>query len=300
MEFKKYPKIHRLGAEENDEILIGRCYIQEKIDGSNTSIWLGDDWYIRTGSRNNDITGGDFNGFNKYVHEHEGIMELLMKNPGYRLYGEWLVRHTVGYSELAYKQWYLFDIWDELTQKFLDIDWVYELAGRHGIKTPKLFAVIQNPTFDELKEYVGKSDLGAGLGEGIVIKNFEFVNKFGDISYAKLVHDKFKEDNAVVFGNNHKENEDYWEQYFCNKFITVERVKKIMDKIQPLISKKLCIEHTGRIIGTVYHDFITEECWEMSKKAKKLNFIILERICSRKISVIYRQILDNNLSINLK
>ena len=38
--FKKYRKIHRLGAEENEGILVGKVMIQEKIDGANTSIWL--------------------------------------------------------------------------------------------------------------------------------------------------------------------------------------------------------------------------------------------------------------------
>lgn len=31
--FKRYPKIHRLGKEENDGILFGECHVEEKIDG---------------------------------------------------------------------------------------------------------------------------------------------------------------------------------------------------------------------------------------------------------------------------
>lgn len=41
--FIKYPKIHRLGKEETEGILNALCYIQEKIDGANTSIWIGED-----------------------------------------------------------------------------------------------------------------------------------------------------------------------------------------------------------------------------------------------------------------
>ena len=40
MTFKKYPKIHRLGKEETEGILDGVCYIEEKLDGANASIWI--------------------------------------------------------------------------------------------------------------------------------------------------------------------------------------------------------------------------------------------------------------------
>jgi len=54
--FLKYPKIHRLGKSETEGILDGQCYIQEKIDGANTSIWMDEDGTIHCGSRNNDLT----------------------------------------------------------------------------------------------------------------------------------------------------------------------------------------------------------------------------------------------------
>ena len=31
--FKEYHKIHRLGKEETDRILVGKCFISEKIGG---------------------------------------------------------------------------------------------------------------------------------------------------------------------------------------------------------------------------------------------------------------------------
>jgi len=65
--FIKYPKIYRLGKEENDDILKQEVVIQEKLDGANTSIWIGEaisqtmDWLIE-----NEV---DFD-------------ELHMRNPG--------------------------------------------------------------------------------------------------------------------------------------------------------------------------------------------------------------------------
>ena len=39
MEYKAYPKIHRLGKEETDGILDHEFVVQEKIDGANISIF---------------------------------------------------------------------------------------------------------------------------------------------------------------------------------------------------------------------------------------------------------------------
>ena len=163
--FKKYPKIHRLGKDEVDDILFGQCYIQEKIDGANTSIWIAEDGFIRTGSRNRDITGKKFNGFNDYVHTHDGIKKLLEENPEFRLYGEWLVRHSIPYKETAYSRFYLFDI--QVGEDFLTLDEVVRIGNEYEIDMPELFGIYTDPTKEELKELVGKSTI-AEKGEGIV------------------------------------------------------------------------------------------------------------------------------------
>ena len=106
MPFVEYKKIKRLGDEENDGILLGTCFIQEKIDGANTSIWI-EDGDIHCGSRTQDLYKSEkgFNGFVQYARTHAGIAKLLEANPSYRLYGEWLVRHTISYNETFYKEW---------------------------------------------------------------------------------------------------------------------------------------------------------------------------------------------------
>ena len=106
---KHYGKIHRLGKEETDGILEGSCSIQEKVDGANTSIWL-EDGVLKMGSRTRVLGEEEFNGFVPYVKAHAGINLYLQNYPNDRLFGEWLVRHTIAYKETAYKKFYLFDI----------------------------------------------------------------------------------------------------------------------------------------------------------------------------------------------
>lgn len=294
--FKEYRKIHRLGAEENDGILYGKCYIQEKIDGANTSIWI-EDGEMKCASRTRVLTEG-FNGFYDYIQSHEGVKKLLADHPTYRLYGEWLVRHTIAYTETAYKQFYLFDIRpsDEEKTPYMDPAEVVEIAKKYGINHAELFAVIENPTVEQIQEYVGKTMLG-DKGEGVVIKNFGFLNKFGDPVYAKIVTQEFKEDNSLVFGGNNKHSETYWEQYVVNEYITLARVQKIMNKLQPLVDKRLGMEHTARVIQTVYHDMITEEIWAIQKKVPVLDFKHLSRLATRKAAKMYHDLLLNSVSV---
>ena len=55
-----------------------------------------------------------------------------------------------------------------------------------------------------------------------------------------------------------------------------------MNKVQPEINEKLDMKHIPRIIGTVYHDLITEEAWDIANKAKKIDYDTLKRICSKR------------------
>lgn len=305
MEFRRYPKIHRLNKEETEGILEGRVHVEEKIDGANAQIWT-NDGQILVGSRNNTLTKGvdiheeqgTFNGLIDYVKNHEGIRAVLKDHPNYRLYGEWLVRHTIQYKETSYKQFYLFDValeW-EGSERMLSKEDVINLALRYNINIPKYHGVFNNPTEEELVKLVGVSELGE-RGEGIVLRNFDFVNKFGDLEYAKIVSESFKEDNAVTFGGNNKHSETYWEMWIVNKFMTLPRVQKIMNKIQPEIDKKLDLEHIPRISGSAYHDLLTEEIWEIAKKAEQINFRALQRCATKKAIQIYKDILSGSISV---
>lgn len=290
MEFRKYEKIHRLGKEEVDGILNGVCHIQEKIDGANASIWIDDNDEIQCGSRNRHLVDNGFNGFIEYVNSHDGIKALLNFNPEVRLYGEWLVKHTIQYKENCYKKFYLFDIFH--ANSFLTPDAVYEVAETYGIDVVPSLGVIKNPSIDQLKELVGKSSFG-DRGEGVVIKNMEFVNKFGDVCYAKLVSESFKEANLLAFNGNDKHSEDYNEMYFVNKYMTLGRVQKVIDKIQPEINERMDMKHIPRVCNSAYHDMLTEEIWEASKKIQSIKFNSLKNLAMKKAKQIYVDILDD-------
>ncbi len=293
--FRPYNKIHRLGKEEVEGILIGTCAIQEKIDGANTSIWL-EDGVVKCASRSRVLGDEEFNGFTSYVKNHEGIQKLVRDLPNHIFYGEWLVRHTIHYKETAYKQWYMFDIISKEEGPYLLQSVVQEIAEKYNINYPQIFGVFKNPTQESLIEFVGKTNIGEN-GEGIVIKNLDFKDKFGNCNYAKIVTQKFKEDNGIVFGGNNKNSDTYQEMYVVNKYMTLPRVQKVMNKIQPMVNEKLDMKHIPRIMGTCYHDLITEEAWEIVNKVPHLDFRNLQRLCNAKSKQIFVDIISDNVSV---
>lgn len=295
MTYKTYHKIHRLGKEETDGILDCEFVVQEKVDGANCSIfWL--DGEVRCGTRTRMLPKGEsFNGFKETVNANSKIKNFLQSNPHLILYGEWLVKHTITYPDEAYRKIYLFDVYDTTNNVFVPQEVVSGLAQQLGLEYPHIFAV-GKLTEDEIKEFVGKSAI-APAGEGVVLKAQGFVNKFGDHIYAKVVHQKFKESNAIVFGGNNKHSETYWEMYVVNKYCTTGRVQKIMQKIQAETEKRLDMEHTSRVAGTCYHDLITEEAWEIAQKVPAIDYKKLKGLCTRKFIQIYHDILNNTLSV---
>lgn len=295
MEYKAYPKIHRLGKEETDGILDHEFVVQEKIDGANISIFELDG-KVRCGTRTRMLPEDEsFNGFQEAVQANLQLAMFFSREPNKILYGEWLVKHTITYNEEAYRKIYLFDIYDTETDTWLSQTEVKEWAEFLGLEYPHVFT-IGKLTPEQIDEFVGKSMI-APAGEGVVLKAENFVNKYGDHVYAKVVHQKFKESNAIVFGGNNKHSETYWEMYVVNKYCTTARVRKIMQKLQSETEKRLDMEHTSQVAGTCYHDLITEEIWEITKKVPKLNFKRLQWLCMRKFIQIYHDILNNSLSV---
>lgn len=294
-DYKTYPKIHRLGKEETDGLLDYEVVVQEKVDGANISIFQLDG-KLRCGTRTRMLPEDEsFNGFQEAVQSNLNLAMYFSRNPNHILYGEWLVKHTITYPDEAYRKIYLFDIYDKVNDVWLPQEDVKAEAEFLGLEYPHVF-MVGKVTEEQVNEFVGKSAI-APAGEGVVLKFANFVNKFGDHAYAKVVHQNFKESNAIVFGGNNKHSETYWEMYVVNKYCTVGRVKKIMQKIQSETEHRLDLEDIPRVTGSCYHDMITEEIWEIVKKVPMLDFRQLKRLSTKKFVQIYKDILNNSLSV---
>lgn len=287
-EFVKYQHLERLGTAEVEGIEMGTCYVFPKLDGTNASVWLNEDGTIGAGSRNRVLSiESDNAGFCAWATQDEKLKDLFAGFPELRLYGEWLVPHSLTtYRDDAWRKFYVFDVRDQegnyyTYERYADILDAYEIDYLSPL------AIIKNGTDEHFRKCVDQNTVlikeGMGVGEGVVVKNYDFTNRFGRVVWAKVITNAFKEVHhkamgAPIIGGSAVE-ENIVEQY-----ITQHLVDKVYAKI--------CLQQDGwhskcipQLLGVVWYDFITEEMADVLKKFKnpKIDFAFLNRLTIMKI-----------------
>lgn len=289
MSFIKYQHIERLGTTETAGIEEGVCYIFPKIDGTNGSIWL-EDGNIKTGSRNRELDlTADNAGFHQWVMQQENIKQFFVIHPEARLYGEWLVPHTIKtYRDEAWKKFYVFDVID--SDKYLSYEEYSPVLERCGIDYIPAICKINNPTAEKLIEMLDKNVFlikdGMGTGEGIIIKNYDYINRFGRVTWAKIVKNEFKDQHCKnrMFGVPELKCTAYIEEKITEKYVTESLIEKEYAKIVNDVggwSSKLI----PRLLGVIFYCLVSEEAWNFIKDFgnpvvdfKKLNNFAIRRV----------------------
>lgn len=288
-EFVKYMHVERYGTEEVQGIDIGDCYIFPKLDGTNASTWF-EDGNVSSGSRNRKLSiESDNAGFCAYVATKPNIQEFHRVFPHLRLNGEWLVPHSLKtYRDEAWQDFYVFDVYDHSEDKYVTYDVYKGILDLYNINYIAPLCIIKNPSYESLlKEAENNRYLikdGEGIGEGIVIKNYEFKNRFGRVCWAKIITNQFKEKHYKEMGAPVKEEKKMVEQDIVDEFVTLHLVDKTYDKIRVEIGE-WASKYIPRLLQTVYYDLITEELWEAIKKHRNpsINFKTLNTLCITKI-----------------
>lgn len=295
MDFKKYQHIERFGTDEVMGIEIGTCHIFPKIDGANGSVWR-NETTICCGSRNRQISLEDDNqGFMDYVARQENILEFFNKYPLHRLYGEWLIPHTLKtYRKDAWNKFYVFDVMDNFNN-LLHYDIYSKMLDEFNIEYIRPLAIINNPTYENLvNKLPGNLYLiedGKGAGEGIVIKNYQFTNRFGRQTWAKIVMTEFKEKHVKEMGIKATDGSKQVEQEIVDKYCTQTLVDKVYAKIVNEMEGWKS-QYIPRLLQTVFYDLITEETWNFTKEFKlpTVNFRTLSFFCNNKIKELKKEL----------
>ena len=289
MEFKKYQHVERFGTTEVDGIEFGLCHIFPKIDGTNASVWWNNG--VNAGSRRRHISVDDDNaGFAQFATNDEKIEKFLSENQELRLYGEWLVPHSLKtYREDAWRKFYVFDVCRDKDDsvEYLTYEEYSILLEKYGIEYIPPICTINNSSYDQLVEQLRQNifliEDGKGVGEGIVIKNYSFVNRFNRTTWAKIVTSEFKAKHAKAMGAPTKEGRKMIEAEIAEKYVTKALCEKEFAKIVN--------EQNGwqskfipRILNTVFYSVITEECWNFVKEHKnpKIDFKTLKHFVQNK------------------
>ena len=289
MSFLKYPHLEKFGSTEVEAIEVGTTYVFPKLDGTNASVWAAEDYSIKAGSRTRELSlEADNAGFYAAMLADKRLGEYLYQYPYYILYGEWLVPHSLKtYKDDAWRKFYVFDVFNTLTQQFITFDIYEESLKAYKLDYIAPIAIIKNGNIETFTKCLDKNTMlikdGEGVGEGIVIKNYDFVNKYGRVTWAKMVTNEFKE-------AHHKEMGapligcEIVEEKIVAKLVTSSLVDKVVAKI---------INDTGgwssknipQLINTVFYDLVREDAWTMVKEFKNptINFKTLSHYTTAKV-----------------
>ena len=277
MEFEKYPHLERFGADEVDGINVGDVHVFPKIDGTNASVWFHPEG-MRCGSRNRLLSIHDDNaGFMNWALAQENLGSFLSAHPHLRLFGEWLVPHSLKtYREDAWRKFYAFDVLDHQTGEFMHYDTYSELLKGYNIDFIPCMATGRNPTYEVLSGWRDRNTFlienGQGVGEGVVIKQYGWRNRFGRTTWAKMITNTFKDEHVKEMGGAVIDTR-LVEEEIADEFLTKHMVEKIVAKIR-VEQEAFNARDIPRLLQTAYHDLVTEELWAAVKKHKnpKIDF----------------------------
>ena len=285
MKFEKYQHVEQLGRDEVDGILKGTVYIFDKLDGSNVSVYLNDEGEIEVASRNRVLSPtDDHHGVCKYVLSQPQIRKFLKTYPTLRLFGEWLIPHNIrNYKADAWRKFYVLDVMNG--KAYVPYFQYSAILQTYGIDFIPPIMWLENPTEEEVRAYQDSCNFltSEGCGEGIVIKNYDFVNKYGRTTWAKVVRPIAK----AAIKLKHPINGNI-ESDIVNKFLTPELIKKEQSKIVADVGFDFEPKLIPRLLQTVWHVFITEELFDAIKKFRnpKIDFKILNCLVIEKIKTV--------------
>jgi len=283
--------VERFGNEEVQGIELGECYVFPKLDGTNAQLWWDQKHGLQAGSRNRHLTTDNDNaGFYNWALGQECFKDFFRFHPDLRLYGEWLVPHSLKtYEEYAWKKFYVFDVEKRYGELGLDCDEFvkYEDYAPYmksfGIDWIPPVSIIRSATYDHLLKEMQESKFlikdGHGCGEGIVIKNYEYQNRFGRTCWAKMVTNAFKEKHTKETGATVKQFKEMVEQQIVEAYVTNHLVDKTYAKIVNE-AQGWSSRHIPQLLNTVYYDLVKEEMWDVVKKLKNptINFKTLNTL----------------------
>lgn len=299
MGFVRYQHVERFGTDEVENIELGVCHVFAKIDGTNSSVWI-ENGEIKAGSRNRELSLEEDNaGFYAAVMQDEKIREYLEKHPEHRVYGEWLVPHSLKtYRDDAWRKFYVFDVCVDTEDggvEYIPYSLYAPLLDEVGIDYIPLLAEVRNGSYQQFVDMLEKNQFlikdGQGAGEGIVIKNYSYKNRFARTTWAKIVRSEFREIHSRTMGAPIIQGEKMVEQEIIDRFCTTAMIEKEYAKIVTE-SNGWTSKYIPRLFGQVWYSLITEEAWNIVKEFKSprvnfktLNALMIDKIKREKASI---------------
>lgn len=289
--FRKYEKIKcvKNGNLDLEKYSGKEIIVTEKIDGANASIHIDENGQATCYSRNIELhTGETLRGFYQFVQELIKRSSLTtLRN--ITIYGEWLVPHKINYIEQAYKNFYVFAVYSESTNSYIQWSEVESVAKFLGLPLCPVFyngRFTSNKVNEQVLNFVGKSMLG-NEGEGVVIHCHELQdkNKIVTQSFAEVKYKKIKVPSNDIISE------------FVDQTLTEARIDKLLQKtIDNGIVDELKLEHMGKLLKYVLPNLSSDILNEEDMLIKAVKKEVQKKIGKKAPSVIRKIVADYELS----
>jgi hypothetical protein len=300
MDYKKYQHIEKLGREECEGVLDSdSVYCFPKIDGTNSCLFLDDCGNLQAGSRNRQLTlEKDNAGFYADALQHSEYKEYLEEHPNHILYGEWLIIHTIKtYSDDAWRKFYVFDVFevnsDEDSSKYLSYNEYTPELDRFNIRYIPVMAVLDHPSKEDIVELAKKNHYlipdEKNIGEGIVVKSYDYRNKYGRQIWGKFVAEEFFGAKEKLRSKNHAVKSDF-EMKVAEEYVTDAVIKKEYAKIKNDFPDAKRGELIGRVLNAVYEAFLIEDLTTVVRKNNgcTINFKYMRKQCDNRVKEVLK------------
>ena len=273
MTHKKFMDIERIkesntsGFNKGDHVVI-----QEKIDGANIAIRYDSVTDTIIAQSRKQILNSDNNlrGFYEWSQTLDKELVASVLGDNFILFGEWLVPHSIKYPDDKYNHVYFYDVYDTSTGQYLPQSTVDATIDLLNLDYVPVFYDGEFISWEHCMSFVGRTDLGGEMGEGIVIKNQTRLNDPNTRSpfYLKIVCEKFTETKGqkhvkVIDPEKLKSMEE--NKALAETIVTEARIAKLLNKFvdegilpedwgakeMPIVAKNLT--------KAVYDDCVKEE-----------------------------------------
>jgi len=284
-------------------INVGKCFVFDKLDGTNASVWM-KDGILCAGSRNRKLSlEKDNGGFYKWVMENSKMfISFFLNNPNTTLYGEWLITHSFkNYREECLRKFYVFDVAvhteanGEVVQTYIPFDDYHSELVELGMDVIYPIMEVENGDSEDFNRLLSRATFcvkdGVGAGEGIVIKNYNFCNRYGRTTWAKIVRNEFKEMNKREFKDAIQRTGMETELNIASKYVTRSLAEKEYEKMK-LQNNGFTSKNILEFLNRMYHSVVSECCWEFVKENKDptISFKVLKNCIFKETRAVFPDI----------
>ena len=289
--------LHVVRLDEVSDLLTasGDKYVFPKLDGTNATVWADNEGVVHAGSRNRELsTDKDNAGFYKHVMESETmepIRRFCVDNPFMVVCGEWLGGKAGHIKSYLNKEFYVFDmklatICNSETEKhfgYLPYNIYSKAIAKYGyqyiIPPLRVYQDGVSVTVEDIARIADANHFNLPddvVGEGVVVKNYGYLSRFGNYEEGKIVREEFKERKGQKSNKSIAENSNI-EQAIVDDLVSSSDIQKCINKVSDVLGEEFS-KSNGKMVGMVmemaFSDLLSEEACVIAKKYGKYPIVL--------------------------